>query len=96
MEEKYLVIEEQRDGLGDAFTEVKDTLDEANLAAKYKWSHLTQFEQKKNHVFVARVTREDLYEDAFDEDADGNPVVDWTCFKQYDTVGFDSGDADEK
>ncbi|MCI7108013.1 MAG: hypothetical protein MR945_09050 [Agathobacter sp.] len=85
---RYLVIREQDGTLEDVHAEVYESLEEANNSAKYSWNHLTDAEQKKNHVFVAEVTESDLYEDAIED----GEAIDWTAYKQYNTPegGFDS------
>lgn len=87
---KYLVIDERLDGTGDVFTEVFDTQDEADDSALGAWQHLTKKEQKERHIFVGEVSDDDLYEWAFDTDDDGKEMIDWSAYKQYDSVGFDS------
>ena len=88
MSKRYLVIREQDGTLEDVHAEVYGSLEEANNNAKYNWNHLTDAEQKKNHVFVAEVTKSDLYEDAIED----GEVADWTDYKQYNTPegAFDS------
>ena len=88
MSKRYLVIKEQKDGFGDSYVDPFESLEDANSNAKYSWNHLTDAEQKKNHVFVAEVTDSDLYDDAIED----GEVTDWTAYKQYNTPesGFDS------
>lgn len=88
MSKRYLVIREQKDGLGDSYVDQFESLEDANSNAKYSWNHLTDAEQKKNHVFVAEVAESDLYDDAIED----GEVIDWTAYKQYNTPesGFDS------
>ena len=88
MSKRYLVIREQGGTLEDVHAEVYESLEDANNNAKYNWNHLTDAEQKKNHVFVAEVTDSDLYDDAIED----GEVIDWTAYKQYNTPesGFDS------
>lgn len=84
---KYIVIDEQERGLGDVYTDVYDTLAEANEAAADQWAHLTTAEKKKRHVAVGIVTESDLSDWAFDDDG-----IDWACFNQCATSpeAFDS------
>lgn len=77
---KYLVIDENK--YGDTFSEVYDTLEEANEEAEYQWDHLTRREQKDRHIFVGHVedTKEYLDDWAFEEDE-----VDYNCYHSVDT-----------
>ncbi len=86
---RYLVIDEHKNGSGDSWTDVFDTLEAANSKAESAWGYLTQREQSKRRIHVAVVTEEDLADYAIDED-DG--TIDWTAFNQYSDPdgGFDS------
>ena len=88
MRKIYLVIKEQKNGLGDAYVDQFVSLEDANEDAKHSWNHLTDSEKKKQHIFVAEVTESDLYDDAIED----GEVTDWTAYKQYNTPesGFDS------
>ena len=86
---RYLVIDEKTNG--DSYSEVYATLEEANEAAARAWNHLSAGDQKKSHIHVAVVRREDLADWAEDEETG---EVDWTAFEQYDRPegAFDSAE----
>ncbi|MGN1154657.1 MAG: hypothetical protein ACI4TK_00610 [Agathobacter sp.] len=79
---RYLVIDEK---CGDTFTKVFESEKEASDQARMDWNYLTDAEKKDRHIYVAEVTEDDLYEDAFE---DGK--VDWAFFHSCNPVGFDS------
>lgn len=83
---KYLVIDEEKEG-GDTYSKVFDSEKEASDQAKADWEHLTSSEKSKRHIYVAEVTKGDLYEDAIDGDD-----IDWSFFHSCNQVGFDSED----
>lgn len=83
---KYLVIDESKEA-GDSYTMVFDSEKEASDQARTDWEYLTRSEQNKRHIYVAEVTEDDLYDDAFDGDE-----IDWGFFHSCNQVGFDSED----
>lgn len=92
-EYRYIVICEPKNGFGgDQFEEVYDSLDEANKAAKSYWWHLTDSEKRKRHIWVGISRRENLDDDAFDEDT--GEVLYWSMNNGYgfevDDTMFDS------
>lgn len=77
---KYLVIDENKHG--DTFSEVFDTMEEANEEAECQWDHLTRREQKDRHIFVGHVEdKEEYLNDWAFEDGE----VDWTAYHSVDT-----------
>lgn len=85
---KYLCITENTK-TDDSWERVFDTAEEANKAAADVWFHLTAREKLVNHVYAAIVRREDLNEDAIDEETGD---IDWLTFHSADTFpgAFDS------
>lgn len=75
-EYRYIVVDEPREGFGgDSFQDVFETLEEANGDAMRTWSHLTKGEQRKRHIWVGISRRENLDDDAFDEDT--GAIINW-------------------
>ena len=88
VESRYIVVNDTLP-YGDSWTDVYDTAEEANRAAWYDWNHLTKPEQREQHIWAGLVTREDLGDDAIDEDTG---EIDWRCWVNADTFpgAFDS------
>lgn len=86
-ESKYIVMEDRIPG--DSFSTVYNTAAEANDAAETAWFYLTSGERKNTHVYVVEVRREDLDEDAFDEDTGD---INWCLWVSCNTFpgAFDS------
>lgn len=90
-EQRYLVLDDPKND-GDSFSEVYETLEEANAAAERAWSYKTANERSHRRIHVALVRREWLEDYAVDEDTG---AISWECFSQYDTPdgAFDSDKA---
>ncbi len=86
-EKKYIVVCDV-DG-GDSWTDVYDTAEEANEAALHDWRVLSSHDQRRQHIWAGIVSREDLGDDAIDEDTG---EIDWRCWVNADTFpgAFDS------
>lgn len=52
--EKYLVIDERKDGNGDIFIETHDNLESANDDAQNQWDSLMVLEKEQRHIFVVQ------------------------------------------
>lgn len=50
--EKYLVIDERKDGNGDIFIEEHDTIEQANDSADTQWRYLTKREKAERFIYV--------------------------------------------
>ena len=91
-EKKFIVVDEDD---GDRWTEVYDTAEEANAAAQAAWQHLTEREQRSRHIWAGVVTRDDLDDDAVDEETG---AICWSSWINADVFpgAFDSeGSANE-
>ena len=66
---KFIVIDEPKTG-GDIFTEICETLEEANEEAEYQWEHLTRTEKIDRHIYVGHIENNEKYLNkwAFDEE----------------------------
>lgn len=86
-EKKYIVVCDV-DG-GDSWTDVYDTAEEANEAALHDWRVLSSHDQRRQHIWAGIVSREDLVDDAIDEDTG---AIDWRCWTNANTFpgAFDS------
>lgn len=84
---KFIVMQDRIPG--DSFSTAYDTAEDANAAAETVWFYLTPNERKHTHVYAIVVRREDLDEDAIDEDTGD---IDWCMWVSADTFpgAFDS------
>lgn len=92
-EYRYIVVDEPKNGFGgDSFQDVFETLEAANGEAMRTWDHLTKGEQRGRHVWVGISRRENLDDDAFDEDT--GEIICWSMNNGYgfevDDTMFDS------
>lgn len=85
---KYIVVDDALP-YGDSWTDVYNTAEEANRAARHDWDMLTTQEQRKRHIWAGLITLEDLGDDAIDEDTG---AINWRCWVNADTFpgAFDS------
>ena len=81
---KYLVVDCKN--TGDEFITVCETLYEANCEAACQWDCLTEAERKKRHIFVGKVFKDYLLDEAFTENG-----IDW---RAYDCMDVGIGYAD--
>lgn len=86
-DQRYIVVCDV-DG-GDSWTDVYNTAEEANEAAVHNWRSLSSHDQRRQHIWAGIVTREDLGDDAIDEDTG---EIDWRVWVSADTFpgAFDS------
>ena len=93
MMEKYIVIEhgfrgnnvkDWTDPTSDDLERVYDTLEEANAAAEDMWAHSRCSRNYKHWaVEVFRVTENDLYDDAIDDETG---EIDWLAYHSLDSA----------
>lgn len=86
-DQRYIVVCDV-DG-GDSWTDVYNTAEEANEAALHDWCSLSAHDQRRQHIWAGIVSREDLGDDAIDEDTG---EIDWRCWVNADNFpgAFDS------
>lgn len=87
IERKYIVVDELKHrghsyGFVARWRYVYDTPEEANAQASMRWYHLTPQERQKRHVYAGMITRNDLDDDAVDEDTG---EVDWKRWNNCNT-----------
>ena len=86
---KYIVVDQRKDGTGDIFDSIFDTIEEANRVAERDWGYLTASEKASRHIFVGMLTEDCLSDWAVDEDSG---EVDWLAWNSIYSVkgAFDS------
>ena len=87
-DKKYMVVDIVRTGSGDEFVEFYDSLEAANDAAAVEWERLDRWRKKWSHIFVAWVTREDLFID--EDELNDKEWWKYTNSRQSDKYCFDS------
>lgn len=79
-EQKYIVYQTWG---GDVFDEYFDDLSDADAYARDQWYHLTPKARKTVELYVGVIKRENLTEDAFDEETG---EIDWSFCNGWDVI----------